>query len=114
MKSQIVPIHFRTDGSAADVQVWSRRTVINCRINMTANDWELYTASFDADDIANVANKINEQLEVTLSCGVTDAADFEDKGYKILAKFRKFGADDTEPRYHLRNLCRKLFGEDAV
>jgi hypothetical protein len=74
-------------------------------VNMTASDWELYTSMRGSNIIA--AN-LNRKFERCVKNGMTANETYSAMS-KLMCKYGKFGAADSEPFYHLSVLMRKVF-----
>lgn len=76
-------------------------------LQLTADDWDLYTGSLDCEPAAKALN-----VEIA---AIINAAPNKDKAYfegcKVLELYSEFGAGDTEPRYVLRNILAEFFGD---
>jgi len=76
-------------------------------LELTANDWDLYTSTLDCKTAAKVIN-----VEIA---AIINAAPNKDAAYleacKVLELYSDFGANDTEPRYVLRNILAEFFGD---
>jgi len=76
-------------------------------LQLTADDWDLYTGSRDCEPAAKALN-----VEIA---AIINASPNKDKAYfegcKVLELYSEFGAGDTEPRYVLRNILAEFFGD---
>ena len=76
-------------------------------LELTGDDWDLYTGSRDCEPAAKALN-----VEIA---AIINAAPNKDKAYfegcKVLELYSEFGAGDTEPRYVLRNILAEFFGD---
>lgn len=76
-------------------------------LELTGDDWDLYTGSRDCEPAAKALN-----VEIA---AIINAAPNKDKAYfegcKVLELYSGFGAGDTEPRYVLRNILAEFFGD---
>ncbi len=77
------------------------------KVNMSADQWELYTSMRGANIIA--AN-LNRKFERCVRNGLS-AEETYNVMSKMMSKYGKFGASDSEPRYHLDCLIRKVWPE---
>lgn len=74
------------------------------RINLTAEEWDLYTASMDCSMAADYLNKtLNHAL------AQPSKEDAWSMMAATMAKFSRFGACDTEPRSVARYYIDKHF-----
>ena len=92
------------------------KTEIKVKVSLTANEWELYSSMTGIGAVArklssaatkgiNEAHKVyaatkDKQAAVKAAWGIWSPVSYE---------FSKFGASDTEPRYHFDSLLIKLF-----
>lgn len=79
------------------------------KVHMTANDWELYTSMRGANLIA--AN-LNRKFERCTRNGMT-RQQTETAMLQLMRKYSNFGAYDSEPLYHLKDLLRRVFPYDS-
>jgi hypothetical protein len=76
-------------------------------LKLTANDWQLYTATRDCNLVAAILNtKIADIINAS-----TNKDEAYNQGCKFLEDYSEFGAGDTEPRYVLRNILAEFFGD---
>jgi hypothetical protein len=82
---------------------------IQTKINpeLTAHDWELYS---DKPGVKGVAKKINAALRKAVNKKDSTPQTVSMEMRPVLSSFSNFGADDTEPRYHLAMIIRKVYG----
>ena len=77
------------------------------KLHLTAEQWQLYTASMDC---VLTARLINSNV-----AKIINAASDKDQAYRraceVLDKYADFGASDSEPRYVLRNVLAEFFGD---
>lgn len=86
------------------------------KVALTAQEWELYSSM---TGIGAVARKLNSAANKGINEAHKVYAATKDKEAALLAawnawepvsrSFSKFGANDTEPRYHFDYLLTKLF-----
>lgn len=76
-------------------------------VKMTADEWELYTSMRGANIIA--AN-LNRKFEACVRKGLTASQTYDEMS-KLMLEYGKYGASDSEPRYHLDCLIRKVYPE---
>ncbi len=74
-------------------------------INLTPDQWQLFTASMDC---AGVAKILNNQFNHLSKRGVS-RAEFESTMDALMSKYSKYGASDSEPRYVLEELLDEQF-----
>ena len=77
-------------------------------VDLTAEDWQLYTGSMDC---SWAAQELNKAAKKALNADTIEEAHsiFE----KAQMEYRTFGAFDTEPRDVFAELAAKLFGDEA-
>lgn len=75
-----------------------------------ANDWELYSSEYGSEESAK---RLNEAVIDAVNSSDT-ANEASQKVEPAFALERDFGASDSEPRWHLRNILRKVYGEDSI
>lgn len=77
-------------------------------LDLTADDWQLYTVSMNCNAAAAALNKaIIESVGEGLSRDETDYA-----VEKVMDKYSSFGAYDSEPRGVLRDTLDKIYGKE--
>ena len=78
-------------------------------INLSASDWQLFTASMDC---TKAAKALNKAFMKAVNSGLTrqQAQDFMDH---IMWDMRDFGAADSEPTHTLIDLLDLVYGEEA-
>ncbi len=82
-------------------------------LNMTAEDWELFTSKGYkqmADPAAAILNKTAKEL-VRNGC---DIDTFVKKMKEMLCSFRGLGGEDSEPQWKLKHLTRQIFKDDYI
>ena len=77
-------------------------------LTLSADDWELYTNKPGAE---KVAQQLNTAFMSAVNNGLS-AGEVEDSIHQVMNALKQFGAYDTEPRYVLRVLLRKVFGQE--
>lgn len=77
-------------------------------LNLTADDWELYTES---KDCTNAANAINEAIETAFNSGA-DLPTVRKAAWKVMHAYRFYGAEDSEPLWKLDHLLNQLYGRE--
>ena len=82
------------------------RLAFDVEINMSGNDWQLYTTKEDWTE--SVARSLNCALKEELQLGATSWLELYRKCDNVMANYRHWGACDTEPRRALRNLLEEL------
>lgn len=76
-------------------------------INLSADDWQLYTRKKGAD---GVAKQLNEGFQTVVNSGKSREEVRSWMG-KLMTRLRGWGADDTEPHYVLRDLLDHIYGK---
>lgn len=77
-------------------------------LNWDADMWELYTVSMDCTEAAEALNKA---FVDSVNAGL-DRMHVEMAVNKVQQQYRKFGANDSEPEWHLQDLLDATFGKD--
>lgn len=80
----------------------------NVTITLTAEDWELYTASMDC---GGAANAINQVIEASFNSGKSKAEVMK-AVLSMMKVYSKFGALDSEPLRKLDSLLSTLYQKD--
>jgi hypothetical protein len=79
-------------------------------INLSADEWELYTVSMDCTEAAAELNKA-----MTEAINTSDtAAEAYRKSEGTFSKLANFGASDSEPLYHMNSILHKVYGDEWV
>jgi hypothetical protein len=81
------------------VEILKRSLVV--KINLTADDWQLY----DRQGVNAAAAKINRQLENVL---LDATGDWYGRCYDVMQKASHYGATDTEPLVVLDQVLARL------
>jgi hypothetical protein len=94
------------------------KTEIVCKVKVSgsANDWELYSS---VTGVGAAARKLSAAATKAINAAHKEYATTKNKGAAINAawciwdttsrEFSKFGANDTEPRWHFQDLLNRLF-----
>ena len=80
--------------------------IIKC--NFSADQWELFTHSFDKDEIDLIAIDLNRLLEHTVNIGSGKDKVYEHM-HKLMSKYSKYGAYDSEPLRFLERVLREVY-----
>lgn len=75
-------------------------------LDYSAERWELFTCM---KGVEKVAAELNETFMTTVNNGGT-RDEVEDAMNVVMLKYSDFGAEDSEPEYHLQKLLDKVFG----
>ena len=77
-------------------------------VNLTADDWQLFTASMDCTEAARALN-------IAASEGLSLPTAIEAFGHWEVVSdlWARYGASDTEPRCVMRDLIMQVFGEEV-
>ena len=75
--------------------------------NLTGEQWGLYAASMNC---AEAARALNRAFESAVNSGLC-YGDVQNKVDIVRREYRKFGANDTEPREVLAELLEAVFGD---
>lgn len=81
---------------------------VQMNVRLTAEDWQLYTASMDCDE---AAEGLNVAASMALSCG--DPKRAVEIFRKARNEWAEWGAYDSEPGHEWADLFTEAFGEDA-
>jgi len=77
-------------------------------LNWDADMWELYTASMDCSEAAKA---LNEAFVNAVNAGKT-RREVEAAVNEVQMKYREYGANDSEPFWHLEALLDAVFKEN--
>jgi len=77
-------------------------------VNLTADDWELFTSMDGADDVAEA---LNSSFKSLVNAGKS-RDDVEVEMEKVMSEHSSFGAIDSEPLWMLRQLLTDVFGRE--
>lgn len=77
-------------------------------VNLSAADWSLYTAAFSRTIIEKVASYLNGRFNQCYNLGMKEA-ELKEGMHALMASLATYGADDTEPRAILEDLCKKVY-----
>lgn len=77
-------------------------------VNLSAADWALYTSGFSRTIIEKVANFLNGRFNYCYNMGLSEAQ-LKDQMQSLMASMANYGANDTEPRAILEDLCKKVY-----
>ncbi len=93
--------------SSFDGKVEVQRQTRVTGINLSADDWQLYTRKTGAD---GVAAQLNEGFQTLVNSG-KPREEVNAIMSKLMGRLRGWGADDTEPHYVLKDLLDHVYGE---
>lgn len=78
---------------------------VTVNINLTADQWQLYTASMDCEPVAKILNgQFNH-----LANRHAPRDEFESAMEKLMREYSSYGASDSEPRWMLEDLLNEQF-----
>lgn len=77
-------------------------------LNWDANMWELYTVSMNC---AEAARALNEAFTNAVNEGKS-RQEVEKAVNEVQIKYREYGANDSEPHWHLEALLDATFGKE--
>lgn len=80
---------------------------VTAQVNLSAEDWQLYTSSMDCEA---AAQGLNRGIEDAIGTSSTVNEAYK-KFCKVANAFRAFGAADSEPQYVAEDILTKAFGE---
>ena len=75
-------------------------------IDMSADEWELFSDMPGAD---SVARELSINLQTLLNESGLTPGDIEHRMEALMDKWSEFGAADSEPLWHMRNIIAKFF-----
>lgn len=78
------------------------------KINLNANDWDLYTSIWGAD---KVAKDLNETLELAVNAG-DEKDEVRRRVLRMMDIWADYGTVDGEPAYVLERILNDVFGKD--
>lgn len=81
------------------------------KVNITPEQWELYTDSFDAATMQTVAEQLNKSFEDAVNYGGSRSEVWQTVT-ATMNKLGQYGAADSEPYYVLENAMQTIFGEN--
>lgn len=76
--------------------------------NFSADQWGLYTATFERDEIENIANVLNNVLQDYVNNDYTKAQAMAGM-HNVMLKNKNYGAYDSEPRQFLDAVLREIY-----
>ena len=74
--------------------------------NLTADQWELYTAIFNCNKAARALNSAFKRL---VNSGMDRVKVYHEMA-KVMDKYSAYGAADSEPYYVLEDLLKAVYG----
>jgi hypothetical protein len=77
-------------------------------VDLSANQWELYTRAYSRTVIERVANILNRRLVLCFNSG-NSREQVEASMLALMEDFINYGASDTEPRAFIRQLLDSLY-----
>ena len=81
---------------------------IQARCNLSAEQWQLYTASMWCDAVANA---LNTTFERAVNNGAVERQ-VETAMLEVMEKYSEYGTMDSEPQYVLERMLAAVFGAD--
>lgn len=82
---------------------------LTVKVDLAAEDWELFTATMDCKRAAETLNR-NLEKAVNSGCSREDAHNYM---YYVMDKLRKYGASDTEPHCVLIEALDAIYGMEG-
>ena len=76
--------------------------------NFSADQWGLYTATFERDEIENIANVLNNVLQDYVNNDYTKTETITGM-HNVMLKNKNYGAYDTEPREFLECVLEEIY-----
>lgn len=80
-------------------------------VDFTADQWQLYTASFPAAELAAAAQRLNQSLEAAVNSGA-DRSTVYSTMQTVMNELSSFGAADSEPIWFLQDVMEEIYGEN--
>jgi hypothetical protein len=77
-------------------------------VDLSANQWDLYTHSYSRTVIEKVANILNRRLVLAFNSGKRKE-EVQSEMLALMDDFSVYGASDTEPRAVLNKLLNSLY-----
>jgi len=77
-------------------------------VNLSAQDWGLHTKSFPRVVVERVADLLNSRFNHTYNKG-TDKLTLVQHMHELMTFFGIYGANDSEPRMVLEQLCWEVY-----
>jgi len=82
---------------------------ISVRVPQTADEWELYTSSMKCGSAARALTAaLKKSMRLYAKDSTLYISDALEPFYVAARKWSKYGADDSEPHYHARDVMRRL------
>ena len=78
------------------------------KCNFDAEQWDLYTHSFDEQEISLIAMDLNRLLEHKVNTGCDKGNTYNDM-FALMKKYSKYGALDSEPLWFLEKVLEEVY-----
>ena len=78
------------------------------RANFSADQWALYTATIDKEEVDSCANHLNGWLEYYVNAGMHRKM-VEENLHEIMRQYKNHGAYDSEPRGFLEVVLDEIY-----
>ena len=88
-----------------------RRHATVVTLQLTADDWQLYTVSKPAE-CAEAAAHLNQEIKTAINEGLNRDV-VRSIAQTVMRKYADLGATDTEPRNVLEDVLDAVFGKEA-
>ncbi len=75
------------------------------RLDLSADQWELYASSYDC---SLAAHDLNTAIELAVNAGLSKSAVY-DQVMPVFRNYSNLGAMDSEPMYHLEAILDAIF-----
>jgi len=85
-----------------------KKKVVVESINLTADDWDLYS-SMEGSNLA--ANTLNKMVMIYANKYPLDKDKADEEITKVMEELKNYGAIDSEPRYVMRKILNFIYGE---
>ena len=85
----------------------SIRKTLTIQCDFTADQWQLFTHSFEKEEIDLIAMDLNRLLEHKVNTGCDYSNTYKDM-FDLMKKYSKYGACDSEPLYFLEDILEEL------
>jgi len=90
----------------------SRNVTIN--VDMSADEWELYSRKDGAEAAARLLNQtLTDLVQRHPAQGMSNAIVVHGKMTPLMTELREFGADDSEPLFHLKSIIATIYQIDS-
>ena len=81
---------------------------VKAQVNLTADQWQLFTASMDCTE---AAESLNRMAEIAIASS-SNSREAMRRMANTINKYSDFGAADSEPIYVMRRLFAEAYGQE--